>query len=137
MTKERTNQKRDFKPFYASPTVENSDRITRLLGGFTNTIESYLQLKMTHLAEKMHILPTNQRKMTLTETCAPEKLCYTQKISHQISILLVFVLSKGLLGKLRPRQYKSGLVQCTLSPLERLRLHEGWSLMLRICLWSE
>ena len=51
------------------------------VGGFTNEIESYSQLKMTHLAEKMHIL-TNQRKMTLTETCAHKNLCYTQKISH-------------------------------------------------------
>ena len=51
------------------------------VGGFTNEIESYSQLKMTHLAEKMHIL-TNQRKMTLTETCAHENMCYAQNISH-------------------------------------------------------
>ena len=103
-------------PFYASPTVENSDRITRLLGGrlhkqdrilFTTKNDTFSR---DTLAEKMHILPTNQRKMTLTKTCAPEKLCYTQKISHQVSLLLVFSLSKGLLGKLRPRQFKSGLV---------------------------
>ena len=58
-----TNQKRDFKPFYASPTVGNSGQIIRLLGRRLYKLDSMLfkSKKMTHLAEKKEYFTESEK----------------------------------------------------------------------------
>ena len=97
-------------PFYASPTVENSDRISRLLGGrFHKRDRILFTTKNDTLSRENAYFNKSEKNDFNGNLCSQKLVLYSENILLGKRVVS-FLLSKGLLGKLRPGQFKSCLV---------------------------